>query len=766
MKKILLVALAAILLLAATVWFGGRWYLARSVMAYGGEVPVAGLAAPVKITFDAKGIPQVWAENSADLYFAMGWLHAGERLFQMEAVRRLVYGELSDLLGSVTIGMDQTQRRLGFARRAAAEIGHLDEASLTVLDRYCAGVNAWIEQADLLPPEFVLLGARPRPWKAQDCLAIAYYQTWFAHALMDQDRSYNHLIKTLGSELGALLNFQKNWSPTTVPDEVIEEIFSGGDFPLQMSKASNSWVISPERSQSGAAIHASDPHLDVQRVPAFWYLIGLHAPGEEALGVSAPGMPMIAMGHNGHIAYAFTVAAVDVIDYYHFETDQRDSLKIRTADGWEHLKSREEVIPVKDAPEVRFTVLESSVGPVVDRDSSGVIALHWAGFDRPLTTMIASALSLQKAQNFEQFRRAVTGFGALDVNWTYSDRDGNIGYQLGAPVPIRTIDNTFELLDGDDAANQWQGYWELEKTPMVLNPAAGFVASCNNQVVSENWPAPIPGFYDPYRIVRITELLQGNRKFSAREMGEMQLDMVSILARRWKGLMAEGAERVGETTLAGKLRDWDARMAIDSEEAGLFMLWWAEMARAVFEDDLGEEGWREGRHILEEILSSDWHDIVDDQRSEAVEDHGDIAGRALQRVIERQGRPQLGEISTYMARHPLSQVDILDTWLNLNRGPFPVSGDKASLDANFNTLREKDGQVVFYKVMGPSMRFVLDWAAVDEFTINNNMGQSGNPFSPHYDDQLKLMMNGERWTVPFSRAAVEARAVSVVMLLP
>lgn len=725
--KVLIHITLALLVIAALLWFGVPLYLKRSVAPYSGTIAV-GVSAPVEITFDAKGIPQVWAKTDADAFFAIGWLHGSERLFQMELVRRLARGELSEVFGEAAYDTDVFQRKIGFARQADAS--KLTPAARVALRRYVDGVNAAIAGARVLAPELVILRLEPRRWTIEDCLAISNYQTWFSHQLMDQDERYQRLIEKIGLPAQALSRAGHPWSPPTVPAAVPD---------MRITTASNSWVVAPSRSASKAALHAADPHLSIDQVPGLWYLAGLHSDeGLNIVGVTYGGAPFVVMGHNDAIAFSFTVASVDVIDYYH---DSPRGPAVR------------EEIRVKGETRPRVVeVRQGARGVMIDEKTS----LRWAGFDFEPAALTDSALRLQKARSFDEFRRAVTGFGALDANWIYSDRAGNIGYQLGAPVPVRDYD-AYAKQNAADPRTGWRGY-ETE-TPHALNPEQGFLASCNNQPVSGN---AIPGFYDPYRIARATPMLGGLAPAAPRDMHRMQLDVVSGIATRWKALAERGARAAGLDEEARLLAAWDGRMSSDSKAAALFAAWWRRLARPIFEDDLGDE-WDHGRVLLDESLATRTP-LIDDKRTPRVETEVDVAASAMREAKEIANGRTWGEACTLLVRHPLARVRVLDTWLRLDRGPFPGSGDPGTLNANFYGYDEDTRS--FRTHVGPSMRFVLDWSDVDAFSIYGALGQSGNPFSPHYDDFLDLAQNGGHWNVPFAREKVYAAKKSLVTLVP
>jgi penicillin G amidase len=721
--KIVLRILLVLVVFAALLWFGVPLYLKRSVGPYDGTLKT-GVSAPVEITFDAKGIPQVWAKTDADAFFAIGWLHGSERLFQMELVRRLARGELSEVFGEAAYETDAFQRKIGFARQV--DVSKLTPAARQAVQRYVDGVNAAIASAKVLAPELVILRLKPRPWTLEDCLAVSNYQTWFSHQLMDQDERYQRLIEKIGLPAQALSRAGQPWSPPTVPD-------------MRITTASNSWVIAPSRSASKAALHAADPHLSIDQVPGLWYLAGLHSEeGLNIVGVTYGGAPFVVMGHNDAIAFSFTVASVDLIDYYN--------------DAPRGTVIREEIrVKGEEKPRV-LEVRRGARGVMID----GKTSLRWAGFDFEPAALTDSALRLQKARTFDEFRRAVTGFGALDANWIYSDRAGNIGYQLGAPVPVRDYD-AYARQNAADPRTEWRGY--MQETPHALNPAQGFLASCNNQPVSGN---VIPGFYDPYRIARATPLLAGLNPAAPPDMNRMQLDLVSGIATRWKALAEQGARAAGLNAEAQLLAAWDGRMAADSKAAALFAAWWRRLPHAIFVDDIGAE-WDHGRVLLDEALTTRTP-LIDDTRTPRVETEVDMAARAMTEAKQIANGRTWGEACTLLVRHPLARVKVLDTWLDLNRGPFAGSGDPGTLNANFFSYDEESKS--FRTHVGPSMRFVLDWSDVDAFSIYGALGQSGNPFSPHYDDFLELAQKGGQWNVPFTREKVYAGKKSVVTLVP
>ncbi|HEU4763169.1 MAG TPA: penicillin acylase family protein [Gemmatimonadales bacterium] len=756
-RRVAGVVLAAVILFAAGLWFGGRWYLARSVAPESGSLATPDLTRPVEITFDAKGIPQVWAATDGDAFYALGWLHASERLFQMELIRRVAEGRLAELLGPALYPTDVRARQMGFARKAHRDLAGLDSASRALLERYLAGINRRIATAPVLPPEFAVLGTRPAPWTLDDVAAVAIYQTYFASALMDRTEDYRKLLDALGPAAAAVLGTYDAWSPSTVPPS--------GAFPFRMTLASNSWVVSPRRSASGGALHESDPHLQIDQAPGLWYAAGLHsAEGLGVVGVAAPGLPFVAMGHNAAISWAFTVAPVDIVDEYREHFDPRDHGRVRAVGGWAPVRTVAESIAVRGERRPRvLLVRETPRGVITEAAGDSAISTHWAGFDLPATGIISNGFRLMRASDFAGFRRAVTGFGALSVNWTYADARGHIGYQLGTPVPIRDTGSTFALRDAADPRAAWRGFRPLAETPYAYDPAAGWLATCNNQAVPPRWPYPLPGFYDDYRIVRASQLLSAKASYDTADMRRIQLDLVSSGAVRFRGLMAAGAERTGRDALARAIGAWDGDASAGDTLATLYQYWRRDLTRELFEDELGSR-WPLADPLTDATITRNVAALVDDHRTPAVETPADISARALTVALrEAAGRP-LGKVQTLTIRHPLAVSRLLDRWLHLTRGPYPWPGDPSTLDASFRVYDSTTA--TFRTIVGPSMRFILDWAHPDAFSLTLPLGESGNPLSPHFDDFFALHRAGGAWTVPFTRDSVYARAVSVLRLVP
>lgn len=758
-KMIWKLAFLLLFALIAFVFYLVRIHFPRSVGPYQGNYTVSGIRYPVDVYFDEKGIPQIFSRTDRDAFFALGWLHATERLFQMEIVYRLSVGELSSIFGKELVSMDTTIRKNRFRAIAHEQITTLPDSVLTLLRAYTEGINARIALDQPLPPEFTILNLTPRTWKPEDCLSIYLFQTWFSHALMDHDIPFIEMRNKLGAVMDSLVDVYFPWSPSTIP--------AASSLPAMasMALASNSAVIHSGRSMSNHALHESDPHLIVNQIPNFWYIAGIHSDeGYRFVGVTLPGLPFGVMGHNGSIAFSFTVASIDIIDYYLFPFAPDDSSHVRTWKGVLPVTFYRDTLLVRGGKPLPFTYAWIDRLPVWQKTDSGFIAYRWAGFDQPLAAGMTRAYQLGKARDFDTFRKCVTSLGALDANWMYSDRVGNIGYQLGTPVPVRTSPTTHFLLDGSNPDHQWKGYLPLEETPHVFNPAKGWLATCNNQIVDEPEIRKIPGFYDPYRIIRAGEILERDQRLTTMDLLDFQKDLISGRFVAWKELLMASIDTIPDEMLRTKLKTWDGFMGYSKrEEAYLFSYWWHWLPKHLLEDELGDD-WEKGRYLLNAILQKQPPSLIDDRRTPEKESLTTISKRALVEAYHQFSDNHDDHYSYLIIQHPLGRITILDYFLRLNRGPFYNFGDGGTLNANWVEYHKKRKRLE--TIVGPSMRFLMDWANPDLFSIYTNLGQSGNPYSPYYDAFLPIWQKAGMWIVPFSKDLINNQKSSLLSLKP
>jgi len=788
-KKIILSIVVLLIIAIVVIMVYANSVIRGSLPITNGEITLQGVQNPVEITFDKMGIPQVWAHSEKDAWFAVGWLHANDRLFQMELTRRVSQGRLSEMFGDITLEFDRTQRQIGHARIAKSELINLEDNDKKLLQSYSDGINAWASSTEQLPFEYILLGLEYEEWKIEDCLAILSFQTWFSDALQNNDELFMAVYEKYGAEKARelFINYP-DWGKTTVPQpdkilslidtnseklniiqkSILENIFSTGNSPQTMTHSSNSWSVSPSLSESGKVIFASDPHLDVTRLPQFWYYIGIHAKESNlnVMGIATPGLPVIVMGHNGEAAWAFTAGGIDVTDVYHEKINPEDSNQFQVNETWNNFNTTQELI-YSSSSEIPDTIIikSNNHGPVIHENDSLDLAftLKWAGFDRSIAAAVTAGFNLARTNTFDSFREDVTNFGALDANWMYADKNGNIGYQLGTPIPIRqNFDHNLPLPGWNDEAN-WEGYFSIEKTPHSYNPEKGWLATSNNKPDETNLEYELHGNFAFDRIMRISKLLESKDKFSVSDFQDFQMDSNSEYLLRWKTEAIEILKNLKQSDWADKITAWNGNAESNSTEAALMQYWMFLFRKHTFEDEIGKLNSKIKFNLIEkENLSenSTWFDDINTK--DVIESRDDIVTKSMQSAIEIVGEKKWGEFQSVTMAHPLAQVPILSSLLNLERGPFSRGGTAGTLNASFNFITE-DG---FKTIVGPSWRFIIDFSDIDAATVVIPSGQSGHPQSSHFFDFYPLWVKGDRWNVPFSENIVQKNAVSKVLLQP
>ncbi len=420
--------------------------------------------------------------------------------------------------------------------------------------------------------------------------------------------------------------------------------------------------------------------------------------------------------------------------------------------GW-ILRQSPDSLLLMDSDEVEHLEFKvSKYGPVVDDiGSTGKqYAFYWAGFDTDLDKAVSSGFDLHSVRNFDQFRSVVTNLGALDANMLYADRDGNIGYQLTTPVPVR-----------GDSGIGWNGFYPLDATPHAVNPERGWLASCNNLPRRSD---DMQGYFFTNRIISIFHLLQSQDRFSPDDMRQFQMDVTDRYLLRFADEAARILELIEESSMADSIRQWDGSSDVDSRQTAILNVFKTQFKQMTFQDELGgfysqvPDRWIE---CIGQIDSAGWFDDV--VTEDVVESYDDIAMAAMEEALASANGKVWGQMQSLTMQHPLSMIPVLSGLLGLQIGPEPWPGSAGTLRASFY---RQAGDDMFETMAGPSWRFVVDFADVDAATMVLPSGNSGNPMSDHFRDFYPLWKAGEQWTVPFSRERVTESAVSVLHLVP
>lgn len=785
-----------------------------------GRLSMPELYAPVEVARDAWGIPHIFAANPHDLFFAQGFVHAQDRFFQMEFNRRLVAGQLSEVLGEISLPVDRWIRTLTMRRVAEFEFGMLSDNGRRLLGAYARGVNACL-RLEPLPVEFTLLRYKPAPWRIVDTLAWVKMMAWTLSVNWETEIIRARLIDRLGPEAARQLDPDYPDSmPTVIPRGV--DFSAVGTSALERAAAtrpfsgpspyqgvgSNNWVISGARTTTGMPLLANDMHLSLT-IPAIWYENHLNAPDLQFTGVTFPGIPGVVSGHNGHVAWGYTNGFPDVQDLFmeHLRRTASGGVEAEYNGAWEPARLLREVIQVKGKPPVVHEIIVTRHGPVINELSPDLagetpLALCWTALEP--NNMIECLLEdLLSAKNCAEFHAGLEHWHTPSQNVVYADVEGNIGYTLSGRVPIRKNGDGQVPVPGWTDEYEWVGYIPYAEMPHLMNPPEGYIASANNRVVGPGYPhflgrETVSGD----RAQRIHELIQSQEKISPEFIRTMHFDLVCPSARRLRelvcGLPISDPELV---PLLEMLRAWDGSLHPESAPAAVYEVFYRQMIGNLLSSRLDEfvikpfddgkgisaERFRLSQHYmgkgptpilmesslmgmraLEWLLAlledeeSGWYDLGGGQgRTAAV--RAALADTLAYLRMELGPRPEdwaWGKLHHLMLIHSLGSLEALAPFLN--RGPFPLGGDHNTVWATGTFLHQPTGD----RSVGPPYRMIVDLGNLANSRAILMPGQSGRPATEHYADQIGDWFAGSYHPMYFPQEVPRGDEYQLLQLVP
>ena len=705
--------LSAALLVAAILTVGaGLLWLQSSLPRLDGELRLPGVEGPVRILRDRYGVPTIRGGNAADAAFGLGYAHAQDRFAQMELMRRGGSGRMSELVGSLALGFDRYTRGLGLRQQAERQAAALPSDLRRTAEAYAAGVNAWLgARAGALPWELALLFYEPEPWSVVDSMlwgrvmAFRLAGNWRAEALRAR------MAERLTPE-----QIEDLWPPSAVDDPVtLPGLGSNG--------ASNAWVVSDPTAL------ANDPHLGFT-IPNIWYLARVETPGGVLAGATAPGVPFMVLGHNGDIAWGLTTPYTDTADI----VTQPEVVAVRR-----------ETVAVRWEESVELELRRTRKGVVVS-DFSDALPEGWA-VESPAfrdNDRTAEALGrLNEARDWPGFVAALRSFHSPQQNIAYADRTGRIGIVTPGRVPNRR--GGFDV----SAGTTWSSLIPFDRLPRRADPPSGRIVNANNRLVDETYPYYLGREWEaPYRALRIETLLNAGATHAA-----IQSDTVSLSARELLPHLLSAVPDV-------RLRAWDGDMDRHRPEPLIYMAWVREAMRAVFADELGplfEDWWAYRPLVLRRALldRSEWCDDTRTKAKETCKDRLKVAHRsAVAFLQERYGAepPPWGEAHRARFSHPVAgRIPLLRDLLNRE---IATSGGPTTV--NRGGSRFRDARNPFLHAHGAGYRAIYDLEDLDSSRFIQAVGQSGNPFSPHYDDLVELWRDGNYISLDPARAPVHS----------
>jgi penicillin amidase len=782
----------------------------KALVATSGAIAVDGLKEEVRILRDQWGVPHIYAANKDDLFFAVGYIHAQERLWQMEFSRRLACGTLAEMVGELALDIDVFMRTVGLRRTAgqAAELVEKegDEVTRSVLAAYVTGVNAFIESHIDNPPfEFAVLACQPSPWSLADVAACGLLLAWQLCLNWGIEILRADLIEKLGEKRAReLLPFCPPEASIVVASQrqsadiasyllALQKRAAGSVGSGTVPPASNNWVIDGTKSATGMPLLANDPHLFIG-MPSIWYEAHLVAPGFNVTGVTFPGLPPVIIGHNERIAWGMTVLPADVQDTFieKFNPDNTHQYEFRGQ--WEdaevcaeqfHVRGREEpvtreVLITRHGP-IMDSIMVGSASPEVKKWLHEGLALRWTGHD-PSNVVLAlqGVIKLDQAGNWDEFREALRLLVCPPQNFVYADVDGNIGYQTNSLIPIRAKGQGLVPVPGWTGEYEWVGYIPFDELPSAFNPPTHLIATANNKIVHEDYPYLITHDWFPsHRARRIVQMLTAREKLSLQDFAEMHADVYSPWAGELAPFVAglEPQDQRQEQVLR-HLRDWDFRMKRDSVAASVFHVWYMKLVENAFRDKLGQDLYE--HYFTKQLGFNTFHflaipDLLDypsgfwfgNDRESNVENRDKLAQLSLKQAIDELTEKLGPEISAWRwgrlhaatFRHVLGIAPPLDQILNA--GPVEVDGDWTTVNMN-----GFDYSAGFGAVCIPSYRQLIDLGNLSKSVSMHVPGQSGQPASEHYQDFVEPWAEVEYHPMLFDRETIEKEARELLRLVP
>jgi penicillin amidase len=788
--------LVGIVLIAGVAAGAGYLALRTSLPDYDGSVTVAGLRGPVEILRDRNAIPHIFADSRDDALFGLGYAHAQDRLWQMEMNRRIGHGRLSEALGATALPLDRLLRAFNLPAVAQANLDAASPRTRAGYEAYARGVNAYLANREgLLPPEFVILGVDPAPWRPVDSavwvkvMAFNLSSSWFGEL-----QRYALSARLTPKQIEQL------YAPDRTPfQNGIVDLEAAGVPPPAgpaqpdasapvggSSAASNNWVVDGRRTATGKPLLANDPHLGLT-APSVWYLAHLSWPGHDVIGATFPGLPGVVLGRNRRIAWGFTNTMGDVQDLYLERLEPDDPNRYATPTGPAAFAVREERIKVKGDDDEVVRIRQTRHGPVISDVYAAaaaavpdgyVLALAWTALATDDRTLEAG-MKLMEAGSWNDFVDAARDYHGPQQNIVYADVEGNTGFYAPARVPVRGRDNRlrgYMPQPGWRAEFDWQGFIPFDELPHVLNPASGMLASANARIVNPDYPYHLTfEWEESYRLERILALLGEREKHSLQSFQAMQADTVSLMARRLLPRMLAANQTATTARLAqSMLSAWDADMAAERPEPLIFYAWYRELTRMIYADELGdrfESLWQERPRFIDQVLSGPaaaWCDDV--TTTEARETCDALLRRSLERAMEwladRYGadpqRWRWGDAHVARGKHrPFGDVGLLGHLFDLT---IEVPGGTYTVNAGHVRLADPDGP--FIDGHGPSMRAIYDLDDPERSLFITSTGQSGNVLSPHYADYLEPWRDVHHLPMATRRETISVGAIGRLLLEP
>ena len=758
--------------LLVLILIGGAIYYNSLKPSYSGNLELENLSKETTVYFDDYGVPHIYAENQLDAVTALGYVHAQDRLWQMELMRRIAPGRLSEIFGEKMLKNDQFFVSLGIEETSKKSIANLDKNGevYKMATAYLNGVNQFIKNGST-PIEFTLIGVEKEQYKLNDIYNIMGYMSFSFAMAQKTDPLLSVIKEKLGSdylkELGININpntvLIKNANPalesySTMVTSVNEIMKSS---PIPPFIGSNSWVISPKKTTTGNVLFANDPHIGFSQ-PAVWYEAHISTPNYELYGYHLAGVPFPLLGHNRNYAYGLTMFENDDIDFYKEENHPTDTNKYKTPNGYAAYKTVTKTIKVKDAGDVTIEVRSTRHGPIMNDVVDAIsqtepIAMSWI-FTQFEGEILGALHTISRAKEMKDVKKGASMIHAPGLNIMYGDAKGNVAWwAAGKLYKHKPHVNTKFILDGASGEDDPIEYLDFSLNPTAENPSWNYVYSANNQPDSIS-NILYPGYYlSEDRAKRITQLLEPKNDWNRETMSAMIIDVTSSVS---PSVIKEINFNIdfetfnkNEKKAVEILQLWDGSNTIDAVAPTIYNKLVYQYLKNTYEDELGEELFKQflDTHLSKRTIANQikknasiwWDDI---STTNKIETKRNILSKSLIETVaslEKQLGKDIktwnwGKVHTLEHPHPLGTIAALKGYFNI--GPFPINGAREVIN---NRGYEYNDSGLYKVNAGPSTRRIIDFSDVENSISILPTGQSGNPFSKHYKDQAEMFNNGE-----------------------
>ena len=789
LKRFLRILLVLVVLVFVLFWF----YAQSAQPNYSGELELKNISEKVTVYFDDIGVPHINAKNQKDAYVALGYVHAQDRLWQMELMRRIAAGRLSEVFGKDLLKVDRFFGGLGIEEAANKTIATLDKASEAYIltQAYLDGINQYINEGKT-PLEFTLLGLEKEKYTIKDIYNVFGYMSFSFAAAHKTDPLLTEIKEKLGASylnelLGSYnenLTIIKNKTPDKINATISKAVASiMDDLPVSPFIGSNSWVIAPEKTKNGKVIFANDPHIEFSQ-PSVWYQNHIKTPNFEIYGFNVALMPFPLLGHNREYAYGLTMLENDDINFYVEENNPDNPLEYKTPNGFKKYELVDKTIHVKNEIDTSFQVKVSKHGPIMNGLIEHVtdkrpIAMNWVYTQLP-NEMLEVSYGISHSKSINEFKNATAKIHAPGLNVMYGDAKDNIGWFSSAKLfQLRDSLSTKTYLDGASGNDEILEYLPFEENPQAINPKWNYVYSANNQIDSVRGKL-YPGYYLPQdRAKRIVELLEEKNSFTKNDVAEMVYDVKSsTVSKISKNLLKSVDElklTVSEKKAASILENWDGTHLKTSIGPTIYNRFLYEFLKATYNDELGNSfELFINTQLQDQVLpaqiereKSVWWDNI--STKDKIETRKDIIHSSFKKSISFL-QNQLGEnvdnwtwnrVVSIEYEHAIGKAGgLLRKFFNV--GPFETVGGNEVIN---NQIFKLDSTGYYKITAGPSTRRIIDFSDVENSLAILPTGQSGNVFSEYYKDQTQKYLDGKFVKMKLNQSEIE-QSENVLILKP